>query len=206
MNPKNVAARFNQSLLPKRVAYRFAMQFNSPDELKGYLHDHPNADPSNHTVVKQKDKKPKTQKPEIDAGPAEHASSAAKARFEDNKKTFQSIKKLPSKDKKWLKGYKDIEAAGTKAADAAKAMLKQYANMADGQKGNAKRQREAMLDYTDHMIQNWHRTKDSFGGSSEERLANLYAGAQQLEAGLQALPKMLKGDNDVAIDDSWREH
>jgi len=205
MNSKNVVARFRQAELVKRVTSRFAMEHSSPEELKDYLHEHPNADPANHTVSKPKDKKPKAQKLEVDYGPAEHAGTAAKARFEDNKKTFQSIKKLPSKDKKWLKGYKDIETAGHKAAEAAKDLLKKYEPLADTLKGNAKREHNAMLDWTDHLVQNWNHTKDSFGGSSEDRLANLYAGAQQLEAALRNWPKMLKGD-DAELDESWRDH
>jgi hypothetical protein len=50
---------FQQALLKRRVASRFAerhgMEHPSDDARKQYLKDHPNADPSNHTVKKNDD-------------------------------------------------------------------------------------------------------------------------------------------------------
>lgn len=45
----------------------------------------------------------------------------------------------------------------------------------------------------------------NLGGSASEMQANLYAGAQQLESALRALPQSLQGV-EVTLDESWRSH
>jgi hypothetical protein len=203
MTMRSAVASFQQAVLRRRVAARFAMEHSSPEERKNYLQEHPNADPADHTIKKGKPKG----KPEIDTSDAESAASASKSRFDSNKSAFQSIKKLSPKDKKYQQGYKKLEKSGDDAAAAGEKMLKKYENMADGYKGTAKREREAMVEMLSRHVDGWERAKNDFHPmSSSDRLANLYAAAQQIETYLQALPKSLKGDQNVAIDDSWREH
>jgi hypothetical protein len=45
----------------------------------------------------------------------------------------------------------------------------------------------------------------SLGGSASEMQSNIYAGAQQLNAALRALPQSLQG-TEVTLDESWRSH
>lgn len=59
MNQKTALESFQHELLVRRVASRFveAMEHDSPEALKKYLKDHPNADPKNHTVKKHDEEK-----------------------------------------------------------------------------------------------------------------------------------------------------
>jgi hypothetical protein len=53
MNPRK---ELEHAILVNRVASRFAMEFPTEDARKKYLKDHPGADPSKHTVKKDKEK------------------------------------------------------------------------------------------------------------------------------------------------------
>lgn len=46
---------FKDALLARKVAGRFATEFPSEEALKDYLHEHPGADPENHSVKKHED-------------------------------------------------------------------------------------------------------------------------------------------------------
>lgn len=45
---------FQEALLVQRVAERFAMEHPTPEARRDHLHEHPNADPKNHTVQSDK--------------------------------------------------------------------------------------------------------------------------------------------------------
>ena len=55
MTAKTALESFEQTLRVRRVAGRFmeAMEFNTPEAMKEYLKDHPNADPKKHSVKKK---------------------------------------------------------------------------------------------------------------------------------------------------------
>ena len=57
MTPKTALAAFTHELMIRRVASRFveAMEHDSPEALKQYLKDHPNADKSKHKVKKDEE-------------------------------------------------------------------------------------------------------------------------------------------------------
>lgn len=59
MTPRTALDAFKHEILVRRVASRFmeAMEHDSPEALKKYLHDHPGADKSKHTVKKKDDDK-----------------------------------------------------------------------------------------------------------------------------------------------------
>jgi hypothetical protein len=127
------ASAFRHALTVRNVIVRYvgvsdrvATEFSSPEALKKYLHDHPDADKSNHTV-----KKPKGDKPSSDN--TQHHAEAAKAdtRKHETQKQFDDMKSLKSKvdnadptaKKKFDRAYDKIYEQGETAAKAAQKLL-----------------------------------------------------------------------------------
>ena len=52
---------FEQGLMTRRVASRFAMEHATPEARDKYLHEHPKAEPRNHTVKKDEPSKSKAE-------------------------------------------------------------------------------------------------------------------------------------------------
>lgn len=149
-----VARRYTTS---SRVTARFleAMEHSSPEALKEYLHEHPNADPKNHSVGKGKgEDKPK-------AHPADHpgaqkgkmnaakADMAARKLYESEDKMIKDVKDPKKADaviakyKKSFQGaidelskaVKNFEAAtkdNPKASEKLKSLKKKVQDMSDG--------------------------------------------------------------------------
>jgi len=200
MSLKEAAQAFEHAALRRRVAMRYAIEFPSEAAKSKYLKEHPDADPSNHTVRK------KEPKPKVDLSEAESAASASKSRFDDNKRTFERLKKLKD-GKDFDRGYSEIYEAGEKAADAAEKAVKKYEGMLDSLRGRAKKEVQGMLDLLEQSVREWNGNKFDHVKEKDKRrqLPNTYGYAQKLESQLRALPEVLKGNYDVQIDDSWRE-
>jgi hypothetical protein len=115
------------SFSAERVARRYieGMEHSSPEELRQYLHDHPDADPSNHVVVKkdEKAKKPEdagggkeksrpddTAPPKAKAKPEEESTGEkpegeGEEKAEGKKPSLKErLKALPSKAKAFMQG------------------------------------------------------------------------------------------------------
>jgi len=70
---------FEHALLVKRVATRFATEFDTPEALKKYLHDHPGADKSKHSVKKDNEGGDKTKGDADDGAPPVTAQDVTRA-------------------------------------------------------------------------------------------------------------------------------
>lgn len=213
---------FKNALLARRVLAKTisAMEHPSAKARKDYLHEHPNADPKDHSVAKKEkgdsgDTGTSTEKMVAEAQP-EHVKS--KARFEDNKKLFSDMKDLATKAsngsssaaKKLDSGYKKLYESGEKAAAAMNKILKKYENFADGAKGAEKREREAYLEVGVQHIRDWNSNKNNHMQKQDtsshvkiEQAERTYGYAQQLEATVKHFVDLLK-DPESTLDDSWR--
>ena len=104
--------------IAKRVClrYRLATEFPTEKALKNYLHDHPDADKSKHSVSKSE------------------ANPKAQKRFDETKRVFSDMtalqKKVENADpvakKKFDKAYEKIFDAGESAGKDAQKLIKQY--------------------------------------------------------------------------------
>lgn len=190
-----------------------AMEHDSPEALKKYLHEHPDADKSKHSV-----KKPKKQ---VDHGPAEAEGAKAQQRFTENKRVFSEMESLktkvdnadPTAKKKFDRAYDKLFEAGEGAAKSAKKLLEKYHDVAEGSTGDEKEQREAALHLLQSGIHKWENNKiDHHKGKAEytsaakklNQAGNTYGYAQELESLVKDFHKVLKDPNTV-LDDSWRK-
>ena len=109
-----------------RFLARVGMEHSSPEELKKYLHDHPDADKSKHTV-----KKPKGEKPSNDNSPHQADVAKADTRKQETQKHFDDMKALKGKvdnadhsaKKKFDRAYDKLYEQGQAAAKAAEKLL-----------------------------------------------------------------------------------
>lgn len=147
-----------------------------------------------------------SKKPELDVTLAEAEEKKAEKRFDENRQNFKDLKKLGMANRdKYGKGVQKLVANGDKAAKAAQDLYSKYQGEGGALKGKAKRSFDAALEWLDDCVNKWERYKNDFGaGSAEERLANQYAAAQQLEASLKGLPNALRGKEEP-LDESWRD-
>jgi len=142
----------------------------------------------------------------LDLSLAEAFAKKAEKRFEENKRIYQSMKKLRGDREKYGKGYDRLLKNGNEASIAAQAVIRKYEGGSGKLKGQAKRAYDAALEWLDICVSFWGQYSNDFGaGSAEERLSNTYAGAQKLEAALKKLPEALQG-KDEPLDESWRSH
>lgn len=141
-----------------------------------------------------------------DDSEAEREAREALQRFNANKALFQELRKLGLKDKrKYGQGVDRLRKNGDKAQKVAEETIRKYEDGGKSLKGQAKRAYEAGLQWLDICIREWKTYRDDWGAtSSEERLSNLYGGAQKLEAALRGVPNWLQG-KDEPLDESWRE-
>lgn len=145
--------------------------------------------------------------PALDTNLAEAAAKKALARFNENKKTFEALKRLGDDvhSKKYSEGYGKLFHNGGEAVKAAREIVGKHEGDVATLKGRAKKNLEATLQWIDDRVRNWNYTKsDMMQVSREDRLSNVYAAAQQLEAALRGLPAVLQGKEE-ALDESWRE-
>lgn len=95
------------SVMARRVALRYAMEFNTPEALREYLKDHPNADPKNHSVKKHdngaskeqeaeaKDEKGKDEKEQSKSAPRSVPKSKPLANPKEASRVGVSGKQVP---------------------------------------------------------------------------------------------------------------
>lgn len=141
----------------------------------------------------------------LDISLAERSKKDAEKRFEDSKKTFQAMKSLKGQREQYGKSYGKLVRNGNLASVAAEALIRKYED-ANTLKGKAKRVYNSGLTWLAECVVAWDRSSNDFGaGSAEERLANMYAALQKLEASIRGLPSALRGKEEP-LDESWREH
>jgi len=104
--PMTPIQAFETSLLVDRVATRFATEFPTPEALKKYLRDHPDADKSKHSVKKQDGKQDKA-----DSGVAdqESAKSVPRKKLMEAADELEALTaRLNPRDKQDKKDLKDL--------------------------------------------------------------------------------------------------
>lgn len=143
----------------------------------------------------------------IDTSAAEAAARKSKTRWDDNLRTFKAMKVKGLDRKKYGEGYQKLVDNGKEAVEAIKAVAQKYHGAEQSLRGEPRRQLLAAFKMFAYSIQQWSMwgEGDFSNPSAENRLANTYALAQQMESYLKAFPDLLKG-LEVAIDDSWRDH
>ncbi len=143
----------------------------------------------------------------IDTAAAEAAAKKAKTRWDENLRTFKAMKSKGLDRKKYGSGYQKLVDNGKEAVASIQAVAQKYQGAERSLRGEPRRQLSAAFKMFAYSIQQWSMwgENDFSNQSSENRLANTYALAQQMESYLKAFPDLLKG-LEVAIDDSWREH
>ena len=189
---RNIVARF--------VA-RVGMGHATPEALKKYLKEHPNADKANHTV-----EKPGEISSEGGSAVAESEGKKGQKRFEENKKTLSDMQALKKKvenadsgaAKKFDRAYDKLFDAGEDAAKAAKKLLQKHPD------GDAFELLEGYLREWDRNKMDHVRAKGGLASAKMQQAENTYGYAQQLESVVKDFHKFLK-DPDTEIDSSWRK-
>lgn len=89
---------FKDAILARSVIGRFveAREFGTEEARKQYLHDHPDADPKNHTVKKHEESAPKEEKPAEDKG--QKPADAPKGKMTPEQKAATAPKGLSIKE------------------------------------------------------------------------------------------------------------
>lgn len=143
----------------------------------------------------------------IDSAAAEAAAKKSKTRWDENLRTFKTLKTKGLDRKKYGDGFQKLVDNGKAAVQAINDVAHKYQGAERSLRGEPRRQLSAAFKLMAYGVQQWSMwgEADFSNPSSENRLANTYAYAQQMESYLKALPDLLKG-LEVAIDDSWREH
>jgi Tfp pilus assembly protein PilX len=136
----------------------------------------------------------------LDFGAAEAEAKKAEKRYAENARTFANMKKPGLDSVKYGKALDVLLKNGNAAASAAKQMISTYRSVTSINAKNA-------LKWLNECVRQWGQYS-GFGtnsGTREEMQANIYAGAQQLDASLKVIDRTLKGE-EVVLDDSWRTH
>jgi hypothetical protein len=104
-----------------RYQHRQAKEFSSPEALHEYLHEHPGADKSLHTVKKHEDHKPAPEKSETkhEHEPAHEKAGPKKSWGERFKSLGDKAKKFVTDAPKAVKSFIEDEAVRKKALDGA---------------------------------------------------------------------------------------
>lgn len=172
-----------------------AMEHSSPDARKNYLHEHPNADPSNHTV-KQKSEKAKPSS----GGDTAADSSKAEARDKEVDRLYEEMKSLKKKvdnadesaKKKFNRAYSKIYDSGETAAKSAERLVKKFDHLDEDSEGGASVQ---MLH---HALRNWrgnqldHHKSHPHAHSKLQQAEQTWAYAKKIEEAIRNLHKYSK--------------
>lgn len=190
---------FEDALIVRNVVARTltAMEHATPEALKKYLHEHPDADPKNHRVKQQGG-----------GGSGDHGaeaeSSKSKSRAAEVGKHYGDMKSLkgkvdsadPTAKKKFDGAYDKIYAGGESAAKAGQKLVKQLSSVKGEQQG-------AAVKMLQHALQAWEgnrsdhvRAKGEFASKKLQQADQTHAYAQKLEEAIQDVGKALKGDYD----------
>jgi hypothetical protein len=142
----------------------------------------------------------------IDLDLAETFAKQAAKRYEGNKRIFQAMKKMRGQQEKYGQSFEKLLKNGNTASVSAQALIHKYSGQSGLFKGKSKKIFESGLEWLGSCVRFWGRYSNDYGaGSAEERLANSYAAAQQLESAIRGIPAALQGKEEP-LDDSWREH
>ena len=180
---RNVLARF---------LGKVATEFPTEKALKNYLHDHPGADPKNHSVAKS------------EASPTQH-SSQAKKRFESNKQTLSDMKALQNKvEKADTTATKKFDKAYTKLFDAGEAAAKDAKKLIEKHPEDTQLLQQYLSEWTrnkaDHL-----KAEDELSQGTLQQAKITYGYAQQLDSIVKDFDKLLADPDNAEIDDSWRK-
>lgn len=203
-------ADFQDALMARRVARRFmAFEHDSEEARKKYLHDHPGASPSRHTVKNQKSK-PSNKLKGSDPKKAEAASVKSKARSQKATKLVGDLKRLQKQTDDAKKGarekfdrtYDKILSSGDVTAKAAERLLKDYRDIGVGFKEEDKEQRESAVELIHHALQAWrgavrghHEAKDAYAAEITFKAGeHTYQAAEDLEKKIRGVSRVLGGD------------
>lgn len=162
----------------------------------------------------QSAKKPKVEPPSSDA--ADQAARESEARGKDLKKALSDVndlgKKLDGKggakhQKAFDKAYDHIHELGEKAAASAEKLLKEYGDtLAQGSRGEDKRQRESAIHMLETTLRSWgshevehFKPKDTHG--KLQQAEQTFGYAVELETYIRQVGKSLKGE--YRVDDGW---
>ena len=189
---------FEDALIVRNVVARTlsAMEHATPEALRKYMHEHPDADPKNHTV----------KKPSDGGGSGNHEAEASKSksRAAEVDKHYEAMKGLkgkvdsanPTAQKKFDAAYDKIYAGGESAAKAGQKLVSQLSSV----KGE---QQEAAVKMLQHALRNWEgnrsdhsRAKDEYAHKKLQQADQTHAYAQKLEEAIQDVSKALRGDYD----------
>ena len=197
------------SKLALRVAARFiqGMEFPTEKALKDYLHEHPGADKSKHTVDKKPGKSKGPSKVDSDLADREAQQSAKRkqevdAEYSTMKELKQSVENdNPSAKKKFDRAYTKLYHSGESAHKAADKLLKKYKDsFSEGS------QEEAALELLQHAKSDWERVsidharkQDKFTHEKFLQAEQTHGYASQLEKRLSAISKVLK-DPEAEVD------
>lgn len=188
-----------------------AFEHDTEEARKKYLHDHPKASPSQHTVKKQKSSKPSNKPKGSDPKKADAAHVKSKARSQKSTKLVGDLKRLQKQTDDAKKGarekfdrtYDKILSSGEVTAKAAEKLMREYKDIGDGFKGDEKEQREAAVELIGHALQMWrgavrghHEAKDSYAAAITFRAGEYtHHAAEALEKTIRGVSRSLGGDH-----------
>lgn len=197
---------FKNEVLALRIAARYSakkrqrntMEHPSDKAKAQYLKDHPNADPSNHSVAKPGGGKA----PGADAmkGDAEKANARSKER-EKTLSEMQSLKKgvedaNPSAKKKFDKAYDKLYEHGEQAAKAAEKLVDKFDDVeGDQQIAAVKMVHHALRDWKSNQIDH-HKGKGEQSRLKLNQAENTAGYGHQLDESIDMLHRALKGEYD----------
>lgn len=198
----NPLREFQNAILTRKVVARFVervgMEHPSEEARKTYLKDHPDADPKNHSVKKDKGGGGGS------GGGAEADVSKAESRSKETTKHFEDMKDLkkkvenadPSAKKKFDKAYDKLYESGEAASKAAEKLVKKF----DGVKGE---QAQSAVKLLHNALREWDRNKADHhkgsGGMAHQKLQQAeqtWAYAKKIDDQIKMLGKSLKGEYD----------
>lgn len=190
---------FQEALLKRRVVAGFlaktAMEHATPEAMKQYLHDHPDADKSKHHVKKDKGGGGSS------GGDTSADSSKAESRSKETGKLHDEMKSLkskvdnadPSAKKKFDRAYDKLHENGEAAAKSAEKLLKKFEG-AEGEAGHA-------VELLSSAVRGWESNKmdhaKAKGGMAHKKLQQAeqtWAYATKIDDQIKMLSKALKGE------------
>lgn len=188
---------FEDALIVRNVVARtlISMEHATPEAMRDYLHEHPDADPKNHKV-----KKPSG------GGSSSHEAEAGKSKSRSTEidKSYDTMKGLqkkvdsanPTAKRQFDNAYDKLYSGGESAVKSAQKLIKQH-----GSGGGE--QAEAAVEILRHALKDWERNrvdharaKDEFSHKKLQQAEQTHGYAQKLEEAIQNVSKALKGDYD----------
>lgn len=189
---------FQDALLKHRVVARFlaktAMEHATPEAMRSYLHDHPDADPKNHKVKKDKGGGGSTGDTSADSSKAESRSKETGKLHDEMKSLKSKVENAdPSAKKKFDRAYDKLHENGEAAAKSAEKLLKKFEG-AEGEAGHA-------VELLSHAVRDWGnnkmnhaRAKGDVAHKKLQQAEQTWAYATKIDDQIKMLSKALKGD------------